>query len=74
MKCISCGSDNVKQIGRYCLDCGCSGEYCWIRRRCPDCGKITMERVRVDEEIKEPSEVKKPPKTRRKYINQERKD
>ena len=73
MKCEVCGGSNVKQIGKYCLDCGCSGEWCWIRRRCQDCGKITMERVRVDEEVveekKEPSVEKKPPKTRRKSIN-----
>lgn len=52
MKC-SCGSDDVKTIGRFDVDCGCAGEYRWIRRRCLSCGKITMEKVRLDVEVGE---------------------
>lgn len=61
-----CKCENTKIIGTFTIDCGCSGEYRWTRRRCSDCGKITMTKTRVDEEPDEKTDLIPPKKTRKK--------
>ena len=67
---MDCQHQNIKEIGRYTVDCGISGEVTFVRRRCLDCGQITMTKVYEDcpvEEEKEPCEVNETkPKPRRK--------
>ena len=61
-----CKCENTKIIGTFTVDCGCSGEYCWTRRRCLDCGKIAMTKTRVDEEVDEEAKPIPPKKNRKK--------
>lgn len=67
-----CRHTNTKIIGQYTLDCGCSGEYRWTRRRCLTCNQIMMEKTRVDEDLPappvepEPAEDKPKKRKRRK--------
>ena len=48
----ACPHRNVREIARYTVDCGLSGDITYIRSKCEDCGQIFMSKLLDGKETK----------------------